>query len=184
MSGPDVDALVADVERALHALTDASFGEADDAAMHESSLNAYASLRELETLARETTKLEAALAEAKKKLDYLIPAAQALYERVEMDESAGICLSTRGEALMLGAVLADAVCPYCGEIALAADRTEEPSKWFVPEGDQRCGVIHTEAHATCMARKGHDGPHRNTQGTWIDGPWCEYPADRTEEGEA
>lgn len=51
----------------------------------------------------------------------------------------------------------------------------EKDEWFIPEGDRTCGVLHTRARATCMKRRGHDGPHATPQGTWIDGPWCEYP---------
>ena len=46
-----------------------------------------------------------------------------------------------------------------------------PEGHFVPEGDERCGAYHTESRATCLKRKGHDGPHANSQGHWIDGPW-------------
>lgn len=53
---------------------------------------------------------------------------------------------------------------------------ELPSdQWFIPEGDRTCGVVHRYAKATCMKRRGHDGSHATPQGTWIDGPWCEYP---------
>ena len=47
MTGP-LALLFAQVRLGLHTLTDASFGEADDAAMHENSLNAYAALSSIE----------------------------------------------------------------------------------------------------------------------------------------
>lgn len=56
-----------------------------------------------------------------------------------------------------------------------ADSQED--EWFIPEGDRTCGVVHRLARATCMKRRGHGGSHGTAQGTWIDGPWCEYPAD-------
>ena len=61
-------------------------------------------------------------------------------------------------------------------LALPADdgAATEDDKWFIPEGDRRCGVVHVWAHATCIKRRGHDGPHGTPQGTWIDGPWCDY----------
>ena len=41
---------------------------------------------------------------------------------------------------------------------------------FVPEGDKRCGSQTNPrgdvTPATCLLAKGHDGPHRNTQGYW------------------
>lgn len=60
-----------------------------------------------------------------------------------------------------------------------ADSQED--EWFIPEGDRQCGVVHKMARATCMKRRGHDGSHATPQGTWIDGPWCEYPADSQED---
>lgn len=47
-----------------------------------------------------------ALAGIEEQLEALRDAATALYERVEMDESVGVCLSSRFESLSLGAVLA------------------------------------------------------------------------------
>lgn len=60
-------------------------------------------------------------------------------------------------------------------IANRGARSLEDSGWFVPEGDRTCGVVHRLARATCMKRRGHEGSHATPQGTWIDGPWCEYP---------
>lgn len=54
-----------------------------------------------------------------------------------------------------------------------ADLPDE--QWFIPEGDRTCNVVHRLARATCMKRQGHEGSHATPQGTWIDGPWCEYP---------
>lgn len=67
---------------------------------------------------------------------------------------------------------------HSGEHSWATLRTFplDDTAWFVPEGDRRCGVIHRDARATCMKRKGHEGSHATPQGTWIDGPWCIYPA--------
>lgn len=41
-----------------------------------------------------------------------------------------------------------------------------PEGWFVPEGDARCGSVLVASRAICLAPRGHDGPHRNTQGYW------------------
>ncbi len=44
-----------------------------------------------------------------------------------------------------------------------------PESHFVPEGDERCNAktdTGGPAPAVCLLRKGHDGPHRNTQGYW------------------
>jgi hypothetical protein len=45
------------------------------------------------------------------RLERVEAAAMALYERVEMDESVGICLSSRVEALNLAAALSDVTPP-------------------------------------------------------------------------
>lgn len=59
--------------------------------------------------------------------------------------------------------------------ALLAETSPEPETHFVPEGDRRCGTVHRDSRATCLKRRGHDGPHATPQGHWIDGPWWEYP---------
>lgn len=81
------------------------------------------------------------------------------------------------------------ICDNCGkgwvhstdEHGLIRPADSQEDEWFIPEGDRQCGVVHKMARATCMKRRGHDGSHATPQGTWIDGPWCEYPADSQED---
>jgi len=63
-------------------------------------------LAERDSLWRPTTEMEKAWEAAEARVAELTEAAMVLYERVEMDESVGICLSSRSESLLLGRVLA------------------------------------------------------------------------------
>ena len=157
MSGPDVDALVADVRDSIRPrgpfLGEDRLRQSERDRVDES----LAALDSLAALARSAVETKEALRWYAEQPDNYM----------------------RAEAALQGKTLAE----YREALAAARSREQQDGdEWFVPEGDQRCGVIHTEAHATCMARKGHDGPHRNTQGTWIDGPWCEYPSREQQEG--
>jgi hypothetical protein len=55
----------------------------------------------------------AALRRIEEQYQALREAATALYERVEMDESVGICLSTRAESMALGALLSNPAMKLC-----------------------------------------------------------------------
>lgn len=100
------------------------------------------------------------------------------------------CLTYRlvNNSLHMDAPDGAVICDNCGKGwvhsvdehgLIPADSQED--EWFIPEGDRQCGVVHKMARATCMKRRGHEGSHATPQGTWIDGPWCEYPADSQED---
>jgi hypothetical protein len=90
-------------EDSLHVIAALTAAEAEVARWREG----YGpELQELETLQTEVARLAQGVTAQAEEARMLREAAMALYERVQMDESVGICLSERVTTLALGAALA------------------------------------------------------------------------------